>query len=86
MRRTDREQGLAPAAELFDVAGVLEPGCSSPLGGRFAPAGGGPEDGLAAFAQGAADRRSHLAGVQETDDRHAPILSNAFVAILRSPS
>ena len=37
-------------------------------------------------AQRAADRGSHLAGMQEADDRHAPSLSSAFAAILRSPS
>ena len=31
------------------------------------------------------DRRSHLAGMQDADDGHAPSISNAFAAILRSP-
>ena len=51
--RTDREQDLAAAAELFDVAGVLQPGLPRPLGGRLASPGRGPEDGLAALRRAA---------------------------------
>ncbi len=83
--RTDREQDLAPAADLADVPGVPEPSYVRALGSRRAPAGGRPEDGLAALAQRARDNRSHLAGMQDADDGHAPSFSNAFVAILRSP-
>ena len=83
--RADREQDLAAAAELCDVAGVLQPARVRARGRRRAPAGGGPEHGLPALAQHRRDRRSHLAGMQETDDRHDPIRSSAFAAILRSP-
>ncbi len=83
--RTDREQDLAAAADLGDVPGVLEPSRLRALGSRRAPAGGRPEHGLAALAQRARDNRSHLAGMQDADDGHASSISNAFVAILRSP-
>ena len=85
VRRTDREQDLAAAADLGDVPGVLEPSRLRALGGCRTPAGGRPEHGLATLAQRARDHRSNLAGMQDTDDGHAPSIPNAFAAILRSP-